>query len=130
MLNKLTRDCTASSTVDFAFALPVLTTLMLGMLQMGQILHTSGAMRHALGEGIRLAKVDPAATQTQVLDEVRDELVAIDEDGITALTFQRGTTNGARYGKIDITYRLEPMIPLVPVPAITLNESKTAYLPS
>ena len=130
MIRSILRDRTASSTVDFAFALPVLVTMMLGMLQMGQVLHTSGAMRHALGEGIRFAKVDPTATESQVLAEVRDELAAIDPDGISTLTFERGLTNGARYGKIDISYRLEPMIPLVPVPAITLNESKTAYLPS
>ncbi|MXP46230.1 hypothetical protein GRI43_02335 [Altererythrobacter luteolus] len=118
-----------SSTIDFAFALPVLATLMIGMVQMGVTLHTSGALRHAAGEGIRLAKVNPDATETEVLDEVRDELVAMKADNITELTFERGTSNGADYGEVSISYRVDPIISFLPVPPVTLTETKQAYLP-
>ena len=130
MFRKLLADRRGSGSVDFAFAIPVVVTLMLGTIQLGVYLQASGTLRHALGEGIRYAKVDPTATQTQVLNEVRDEMPAMDPQKIKSLTFERGTANGADYGKIAISYRLEPMIPLVPLPAITINEEKTAYLPS
>ena len=118
-----------SSTIDFAFALPVLATMMIGMVQMGVTLHTSGALRHAAGEGIRLAKVNPDATETEVLNEVRDELVAMKADNITNLTFTRGTSNGADFGEVSISYRVDPIIKYLPVPAVTLTETKQAYLP-
>lgn len=118
-----------SSTIDFAFALPVLATMMIGMVQMGVTLHTSGALRHAAGEGIRLAKVNPDATEVEVLNEVRDELVAMKADNITNLTFTRGTSNGADYGEVSISYRVDPIIKYLPVPAVTLTETKQAYLP-
>lgn len=130
ILRLLIRDTTGSGSVDFAFALPVLVTIMLGALQMGQVLHASGALRHALGQGVRYAKVNPTATEAQVVAEVKDELAAVDPDGITKLKFTRGTTNGAKWGTAEISYKMEPMIPLVPVPPIELNESKTIWLPS
>lgn len=129
-IRRLQRDCDGSSTVDFAFAAPVLLTLMLGTIQLGLYLQASGTLRHALGEGIRYAKVYPDATEASVLAEVRDEMPAMDPSRISRLTFARGTANGASFGQITIAYSLEPLIPLVPVPPITIQETKTAYLPS
>lgn len=130
ILRKLSSDRKGSTTVDFAFAVPVLLAIMLGTIQMGQYLHASGAMRHALGEGVRLAKVDPDAPIAQIEREIRDELVAIDKDKIVSLNVARSTTsNGAKIATAKIRYRLEPMIPLIPVPAITISEEKTVWLP-
>ena len=127
---KFLRDEKGSGSVDFAFAFPVLITLMLGTIQLGMYLQASGTLRHALGEGIRYAKVYPDATSDEVLDEVRSEMPAMDPDKIARLRFNRGTVNGAAYGRISIAYTLEPMIPLVPLPDITITETKIAYLPS
>nr|WP_137678009.1 TadE family protein [Parerythrobacter lutipelagi] len=129
MLRRLLRSREGSSTVDFAFAMPVLVTLMLGTVQMGVSMHASGALRHAAGEGVRLAKVDPTATESEVLDRVRSELVTMDPDNITKLTFQRGTTDGADYGRVTVEYKVEALIPLLPVPPITLSETKQVWLP-
>ncbi|WP_164931308.1 TadE family protein [Erythrobacter sp. HKB08] len=129
MLRALTADREGSSTVDFAYALPVLVAFMLGIVQMGVTLHSSGALRHAAGEGVRLAKVNPDATETEVLDRVRSELTAMDRDKITSLTFERGTSDGADYGRVSINYEVEPIVPFLPIPTITLSESKQAYLP-
>ncbi len=126
----LIRDRSGSVAVDFAFAFPVLITLMLGTIQLGVYLQASGTLRHALGEGIRYAKVYPDATSTEVLDEVRSEMPAMNTANISRIQFTRGTYNGADYGQISISYKLEPLIPLMPVPAITISETKTAYLPA
>ncbi len=129
-LLNLLRDRSGSAAVDFAFAFPVLITLMLGTIQLGVYLQASGTLRHALGEGIRYAKVYPDATSTQVLDEVRSEMPAMSTANISKLQFVRGTSNGAEYGQISISYKLEPLIPLMPVPPITISETKKAYLPT
>ena len=128
--SRLRRSTHASSTVDFAFALPVLMIIMLGTLQLGVYMHVSGSLRHALGEGIRYAKVYPSATADDVKNEIKSELPAIDPDNITALVFIRGTSGSIDYGAAGIRYRLEPIIPLIPVPAITITETSVAYLPS
>lgn len=126
----LALDKRGATIVEFALALPVLVTLMVGILQYGIILHASGGLRNALGEGIRHAKVYPGASQASVLQTTRDAMVGIDPGGITALTFERGVSNGAAFGRLSITYQAEAVVPFVPVQAITLTQAKTAYLPS
>jgi len=130
MMRNILRSTGGSSTVDFAFALPVLVVMMIGIMQMGLTLHASGAMRHAVGEGIRLAKVDPTASQTDIEAEVKDEMTALDLDKIVTLEVTRGTSNGVAFGRIRLQYRVDPVIQLLPVPAITLTEEKQAYIPA
>lgn len=124
------KDAKGSTTIELAFALPVLVMLMVGILQYGIVLHASSGLRHALGEGIRHAKVYPDATESEVLTKARDGLAGIDPSGIAELTFERGTLNGAEFGRIAIRYEITPFIPFVPLPTIKLTETKTAYLPS
>lgn len=128
-LRRLARNRNGSLGFEFAIALPILVTIMLGILQFAMVLHASGAMRNAMGEGLRLAKVDTDATADDVYDETKDELVGVDPDGITELKFTRGTaSNGAEYGKLVMKYKLEPMLPFAPIPAINLEETRQIYL--
>lgn len=126
---KLIADPRGASAIEFAFAMPVVVTLMIGILQFGLVLQASGAMRHAIGEGIRYAKVHPSATETEVLDETRSALAGVDPDGVTQLSFQRGTASGAEFGRITMRYSLDPFIPFASLPPIVLNQTRTAYLP-
>ena len=130
IIRRILSNRDASSTVDFAFALPVLIAIMLGTIQMGIYLHASGAIRHALGEGIRLAKVYPDATSAEVKTEVLDSMAALDKNKVTGFAFVRGTSGGIKYGAVAMRYQLEPMFPLVPLPAINITETRAAYLPA
>lgn len=130
LFRRILREQHAASTVDFAFALPVLITIILGTMQLGHYFHVSGSLQHALGEGIRLAKVDPTATSADIRAEVEDEMAAIDTSKITGFAFVRGTSSGIDYGAVAIRYKLEPMIPLVPLTELTIQETKVAYLPT
>lgn len=123
------RDKTGSTTVDFAFALPVLVLLMVATLQAGQILHARGSLRHAVGEAVRLAKVDPDATQTEVLALVRAQLPSLKANRLSNLSFQRGTANGAQTATVTASYTTEADYPVISFP-VTITETKTVYLPS
>ena len=111
-------------------ALPILIALMVGILQVGMVLAANGAMRNALGEGLRLAKVDPTATETQVLTRTRQALVGVEASAIDTLTFDRAITNNVRRGTISLTITLNPIIPFAPIPPIVLTETKQIYLPN
>ena len=126
----LFKDVRGAAVIEFAFALPVIAMVMIGILQMGMVLHASGGVRHALGEGIRYARVNPEATPTEVVAHARAALQGIDRHGITALTFQRGTSPaGANFGRIAMRYEITTVIPFVPLAPFVLNETKTTYLP-
>jgi len=131
MLHRLRRDAGGSLGFEFAIAMPILVTLMLGILQFAMVLHTAGAMRNAMGEGLRLAKVYPTASADDVYAETRDELVGVAPDGIKLLTFSRGTAaNGAQFGRLVMQYEMTPLLPFAPIPPITLEETKQVYLQS
>jgi Flp pilus assembly protein TadG len=125
---RLLRDRRGNSSVEFALAIPVLTTLMIGILQFGIVLHVNGELRYAVGEGLRFAKIYPQATDAQVIAKTRDALVNIDQAGITGVQFQRGTVNGARYGRITVNYQAQPIVPFIPSRIIALSETAQAYL--
>ena len=129
-LASLTRDSNGAAVIDFAFALPVLVALMLGTIQLSNTLHASGAMRHAVGEGIRLAKVDPTASIADIEAAVKNNFPAMDTSKITKLEVSRGTSNGAQTGAITMEYKVEPIVPILPIPDVTLTETKQVYLPA
>jgi Flp pilus assembly protein TadG len=129
-LFSITADRRGAAAIDFAFALPVLVAIMLGTLQLGTTLHASGALRHAVGEGVRLAKVDPAATQAEIEAVVRANLPPMDPAKITRLEVSRGTSNGAATGRVTLEYRVDSIVPILPIPSVTLSESKQVYLPA
>ena len=128
-LRQFLRNTRGAAAIEFALALPILASLMIGILQFALVFQASGAMRHASGEGIRYAKVHPGATESEVLAVVRSALGGIDKDNITSLTFVRGTTGEADYGRVAMSYSLQPLIPFVSLPPIVLNETKFTYLP-
>ena len=129
LMAHLTRDRTGSSTIDFAFALPVLAIIMIATLQAGQVLHARGSLRHAVGEGVRLAKVNPTATESDVVTLVRAQLPSLNPTRVTGLGMTRGTANGAETATVTATYTTEANYPIISFP-VTITESKTVYLPN
>ena len=128
---KLLRDREGSLGMEFGIAVPVLLALMLGIIQFGLVLGANGSMRDAMGEGLRLAKVDFGATETEVLDRTRKAFIGGKVSDIQALSFARSTAaNGAKLGTMTMTYAVQPWIPFVPLDPIVLTETKTVYLPS
>ena len=128
--NQLRNDSRGAVAVEMALTLPIIITLMIGILQFALILQAGGALRHGIGEGLRMAKVNPAVTEAQIRDEVRANLRGIDSRNIQGIDFVTGTTNGANWGRVDVVYQLQPIIPFAPLPSFQLNESRTVYLPS
>lgn len=129
-MKRLFADRRGSFGMEFGLALPILVTLIIGVLQFGLILNANGAMRNAMGEGLRLAKVNPSATSTQVIQRTKDTLVGVNHNGITTLTFARSTSGNVAMGTMTMTIKLTPVIPFAPIPPIELTQTKKVYLQS
>lgn len=125
----LLRDRTGSSTIDFAFALPVLAVVMIATLQAGQVLHAKGSLRHAVGEGVRLAKVKRTATEADVVAAMRAQLPSLNATRLSNLGMTRNTANGVRTATVTATYTTEANYPIISFPVV-ITETKTVYLPS
>ncbi len=126
-IRRFLKDDTGVTTLELALALPLLATLMVGILQAGMLMHTNGGLRHAIGEGLRYAKVNPGASEEQVETYTREAFTGIDTGGLTAIDYTRGMQNGADFGRLSITYQAQPVIPFVPAQLVTLSETKQVY---
>ena len=125
-------DCERGATmVEFAFAAPVIVMLMIGILQLAVALHAAGGVRHAIGEGVRFAKVNRAASEADVERFVRRNFAGLDEAKVRSLTVQRGVTaGGAPFARISIAYEPQIVIPFLEPRTVRLEESRLVYLPA
>lgn len=120
-----------AAAVEFAFAAPVIMMLMIGILQVAVALHAAGGVRHAIGEGVRFAKVNRAATEDEVEAHVRRSFSGLKTDKVRDLTVERGRTpGGAPFARISIDYQPQIVIPFLPARTVRLEESRLVYLPS
>ena len=129
-LKPLARDERGGTITEFAFALPILATLLIGILQSSLMLYAKSGMRHGIGEAARFAKVYRAADSATVLAKVRGAVYGVEPSGIKTLTFQRTTSaNGEDRATITMSYQPNSYIPFVPRIPVTLTETRTVYLP-
>jgi Flp pilus assembly protein TadG len=128
----LFRDQRGGAIVEFAFALPIMVTLLIGILQSGLMLYAKSGMRHGIGEGVRFAKVNRNTQDdgNAVLDKVRSTVFGVKASGIQTLTYERVTNAGGEdVVTISMTYQPSSFIPFVRKLPITLSEARTIYLP-
>ena len=130
LLSRLRRDERGASVIEFAFALPVAAALMIGILQFAIVLQATGAIRHAVGEGVRYANIHDDASESEVVAKVREQLAGLDENGIVSITLERGNDDGARFDKADIQYQVEPVAPFMDFDPIVLSGSALSYVQS
>lgn len=131
MLRKLSGCERGATMVEFAFAAPVIVMLMIGILQLAVALHAAGGVRHAIGEGVRFAKVNRTASEADVERFVRRNFAGLDEAKVRTLTVQRGVTaGGAPFARISIAYEPQIVIPFLEPRTVRLEESRLVYLPA
>lgn len=131
MLRKLSGCERGATMVEFAFAAPVIVMLMIGILQLAVALHAAGGVRHAIGEGVRFAKVNRTASEADVERFVRRSFAGLDEAKVRTLTVQRGVTaGGAPFARISIAYEPQIFIPFLEPRTVRLEESRLVYLPA
>ena len=129
-LSRLRRDQCGASVIEFAFALPVAAALMIGILQFAIVLQATGAIRHAVGEGVRYANIHDDASETEVVAKVREQLAGLDQEGIVSIKLERGNDDGAQFDRVNIQYQVEPVVPFMDIDPIVLSDSALSYVQS
>lgn len=130
LLTRLRCDSRGTAMLEFAFALPLLVSLMMALLQLAMVLHASGGMRHAVGEGVRFARVHRDATAEEVIARIEKNYSGIERARVRSLAFQRGmTAAGEEFARASMLYEAELVIPFIPRSLVTLSETRLVYLP-
>ena len=116
------------SAVEFALALPMLLTFVVGTAQLGKLFFSNADMRHASAAGARVASIFPVPDDDTILDAVDDQLVRSGAVNASTVNVARGTDgNGNPYVDINITYTVPLDFIFFQVGPVTLTDTRRVF---
>lgn len=132
---RILRDSKGSAAIEFAIAVPVLVTFIIGIIQTGVYLQANAGVQHALGEGARVATIFDPDTNSRPSDEDISDKITESTFGLRGGTWHEpviDSTNEASDGYIDITVQFDAPTDFFffPGPAITIERTKRVYTQS
>jgi Flp pilus assembly protein TadG len=131
-ISKIARDESGASILEFALAVPILTSMLYGIFTFGQLFEADASMQHGLGEGARYATLclNPTAagvctvpTDAQITTKVTSKLYG-PAGGLTP-TITTDTTNKTK--TITLTYSTTPYFLFFNGPTVSMTRSKVVY---
>jgi Flp pilus assembly protein TadG len=137
-LLRLARDARGISALEFGLLAPVFIGMIIGVGQMGILFQAQAGLRHAVTEGARYATiyvynssgVAMRPTNAQVIAKVTSSKYGLNSAYITGPTITSGTSNGATYLDITMSYAVPLDFVFYHPAAITLTETRRAYVQS
>ena len=122
-------DEQGATTVEMAFALPVLLMFIYGIFQYGVILMAHAGMQHALGEGARYATIFPVPTDSQITTKVSNSVFGMNVGTFSAPSITTpAAADCTNCRLLSVTYTVTPKFIFFNGPAITLTRTKRIYL--
>ena len=126
LLRKLAGDGKGSSAVEFAIAVPVLVSIIWGIVQLGLLYRANAGMQHALGEAARYATIFPTPTDQQLQARIVSHKFGLENGTWGTPTIQTDTT--AQTKLITVTYSQPMDFLFFRGPTVSLTRSKLIYL--
>jgi len=130
----LRRDDAGAAAIEFAFAVPVLVSLIWGIFQISLLLEANAGMQQALGQGARLATVcTPTATgcttasDTSIQTKITSTKFGVYGGTWSTPTITTDTTAGTK--TITVSYSQPTNFLFFQGPSVTFTASKVVYLP-
>ena len=132
-LSRLRQSTKGVAAIEFAMAVPVLVVLIVGAVQLGVLFFANAGLNNALDEGARYATIYDTTTGTHPTTSQITNYITSHEYGLTSAnvggpTYATGTSNGANYLEITLTYRVPLNFILIRVPPVTLSKTRRAYV--
>jgi Flp pilus assembly protein TadG len=132
ILRKLCKNEQGAAAVEFAFAMPLFISLFFLIAQCGLLFLAEAGIRHAVDRAARAATVYVNATpisDAQIRTAVTNSIYGVDKTTLAPATIVRGISNGETYADITVSYNAPINLIVYSTPAITLSETRRAYLP-
>ena len=129
VLHAIGADRRGATAVEFAFCIPVLLTVILGILLLETMFFANAGLQQAVQSGARYATIYPTPTDSQIIAKVNGNRYGLDPARITGPTIVHGTNNGVRYIDVTISYAVPMNFAFVQAGSLTLSQSQRAYQP-
>lgn len=114
-------DCRWGATaVEFAIIAPVFLAMVLGTVELGRVMWIKGSIQFAVEEASRYAMVNTSVSMSELQTYAGNQLLGIDAADVTFLA-QTESADGANFVSITGTYNFSVLVPIVPLPDVTLS---------
>lgn len=119
----------AAAAVEMALALPVLLTMILGILSSGSMFLSKNELNHAVGEAARYATIAPQPSDDAIRTMVLNSYHGTDPLSSAQVTITHGhTASYMNYVEVEAKVQTSLYLVFVDVPGITLVAAKRAYV--
>jgi len=135
-----------AAVIEMAIALPVLISIIWGIVQFGLLFQASAGMQHALGEAARLATLFPTPADSEITAKVAAKKFGTSRGTLSALQIDNMWSNGQstcstsgpnasascvlQYKTLTLTYSQPMNFLFFQGPPVTLTRSKRVYIPN
>lgn len=125
----LRRNTDGVAAVEFALIFPVLTLIIIGMLQLAVLFSANAGVQNAIGQAARFATIFPTPTDAQIEARIEASRFATSAGRISDVSVSRGVSNTVQYVEVSMTYDVPLEFVFVDVPDVSFTETRRAYLP-
>ena len=115
------RHSGGTAAIEFAIIAPVFLIMVLGIIEMGRAMWIKNTLQFAVEETTRYAMVNPSADTAPLETYAGNQVfgaTVVTSGNFSATTESSG---GVTYVVVTGTYAFESLIPLIPLPDITLS---------
>jgi Flp pilus assembly protein TadG len=122
------RDQRGAAALEFALAAPLLLMFILGITQLGLLFFANAGLRSSVAEGARYATIYPRPTDEQIKAKMTQSRFGIDPALVTGPTLTHGTSDGAQYLDISMSYATPLDFVFIETPPITISVTRRAFV--
>ncbi len=120
MLRRLIRRSDGVAAIEFAIILPVMAALMGGIFEGGRLMWVRNSIQSATEQAVRLAMVNPAATDLELEAEASDYFDGIG-GGSPSFSVARDTVDAVDFVTVNGSYEFQSILSLVDFGLVTLR---------
>lgn len=121
-------ECGASA-VEFALVIPVLLTMIIGIMQIAIMFFADAGLQQAVETGARYATIYPNPSDAQILAKVSSSKFGLDNSRITGPSVSHGTANGVKFVEVTMAYAVPLNFIFFQTDPVSLSHTRRAYQP-
>ena len=129
MKRMLRHDQRGASAVEFALTVPILLTLIIGILQIGMLFFANAGLQQAVETGARYATTYPTPSDSAITAKVTASKFGLKSAYITGPSVSHGVTNGVKYVDVTMSYAFPVNVIMFHMDPVTLSHTRRAYQP-
>ena len=125
---RIGRDRKGGAAAEFAIISPVLIGALVGLAQLGILFFANAGLSNAVAEGARYATIYPRPSNTQIQARISAQRFGLNPTYLTTPTITPGTSSGANYLEISMSYNVPLDFIFFDGPTVTLTKTRRAYV--